>query len=110
MNAHHRVLICPRTAELGGDAERTAGVVEGEPPVGRVVCEHAAQLIGQADPPGGAGGDLLAGHEAVVEPPQQGRRRDIELAGGLGHVERLSFRFAVAGAGLVARNFPVPAQ
>ena len=80
----------------------------GHPAVGGVVGEHAAQLLGEADAPGGAGGDLLAGDEAVVEPAQQGGRRDAELAGGLGHVEQ--FSFAVAGGGLVAGDAPVVAQ
>jgi hypothetical protein len=35
--------------------------------VGRVVGEHPAQLAGEPDAPGGAGGDLLAGDEAVIQ-------------------------------------------
>ena len=77
-------------------------------PSGGVVGEHAAQLAGEADPPGGAGGDLLASDEAVVEPAQQGGGRDLELAGCLAHVEQLSF--VLAGAGLVAGDVPVGAQ
>src|ERR1700757_4081248 len=76
---------------LAGDAERLGGVAEGNPAVGGGVGEHAAELIGEVDGPGRAGGDLLAGDEAVVEPAQQGGRRDAELAGGGGHVERFSF-------------------
>ena len=72
---------------------------EGEPAVGRVVGEHAAQLAGEADLPGRAGGDLLAGDEAVVEPAQQGGRRDLEFAGRLGHVEQFSFGGARRRAG-----------
>ena len=86
---------------LPGYAEGAAGVVQGEPSIGCAVCEHAAELIGEADAPGGAGGDLFAGDEAVIEPAQQGLGRDAELAGGLGHVEQVSFRGG-AGGGLVA--------
>src|SRR5271165_4575116 len=57
---------------LAGDAEGAAGVVQGEPAVGCAVGEHAAELVGEADAPGRAGGDLLAGDEAVVQPAQQG--------------------------------------
>src|SRR5271165_7513710 len=53
---------------LPGDAECLGGVAEGDPAVGGVVGEHAAQLIGEADAPRRAGGDLLAGDEAVVKP------------------------------------------
>jgi hypothetical protein len=35
--------------------------------VARAVREHAAQLAGEPDAPGGAGGDLLAGDEAVIQ-------------------------------------------
>ena len=51
-------------------------------------------------------GDPLAGDEAVVEPAQQGRGCDAELAGGLGHVERFSFCGGADGA-LVAGDAPV---
>ena len=84
-------------------------MVQGDPAVGGAVGEHAAQLIGEPDAPRGAGGDLLAGDEAVIQPAQQGRGRDAELAGGLGHVEQFSFRGRVA-AGLVAGDVPVGAQ
>jgi hypothetical protein len=83
-------------------------VVESEPAVGRVVDEHAAKLVGDADAPGGAGGDLLAGDEAVVESAQQGGGGDAELFGGGGHVEEFSFLRLVGG--LVAGDVPVVSQ
>src|ERR1700758_1769878 len=49
---------------LAGDAEGATGVGEGDPAVGGGVGEHAAELIGEAHAPRGAGGDLLAGDEA----------------------------------------------
>ena len=82
---------------LAGDAERLGGVGEGNPAVGGGVGEHAAELGGEADLPGRAGGDLLAGDEAVVEPAQERGGGDAELACGLGHVEQGSFRKVVAG-------------
>jgi len=94
---------------LAGDAEGLGGVAERDPAVGRVAGEDAAQLVGEADAPRRAGGDLLTGDEAVVEPAQQGGRGDAELAGGLGHVEQVSFGGGVA-AGLVAGDVPVGAQ
>ena len=82
---------------LAGDAERLGGVGEGDPAVGGGVGEHAAELGGEADLPGRAGGDLFAGDEAVVEPAQERGGGDAELACGLGHVEQVSFRKVVAG-------------
>lgn len=60
--------------------------------------------------PGRAGGDLLAGDEAVIQPAQQGGGGDAELAGGGGHVEQLSFRLLAGGAGLAGGDLPVVAQ
>jgi len=73
--------------------------------LGGGVGEHAAELGGEADLPGRAGGDLLAGDEAVVEPAQEGGGCDAELACGLGHVEQVSFG-KVAGW-LVAGDAPM---
>jgi len=82
--------------------------VDGYPAVGGVVSEHAPQFSGEPDAPGGAGGDLLAGDEAVVEPAQQGGGRDLQFAGCLAHVDQLSF--VLTGARLVAGDVPVGAQ
>src|SRR6266496_4166884 len=64
-------------------------------------------LTGESRGPRRAGGDLLAGDEAVVQPAQQGGRGDAELAGGGGHVEQ--FSFGCLAAGLVAGDLPVGA-
>src|SRR5262249_38689711 len=93
---------------LAGDAEGSAGVVKGEPALGSVVDEYAAEFVGEPDSPRRAGGDLFAGDEAVVEPAQQGGRGDAGLFGGGGHVERCSFLWLVGG--LVAGDAPVVAQ
>jgi hypothetical protein len=95
---------------LAGDAECLGGVGEGDPALGGGVGEHAAELAGEADLPGRAWGDLLAGDEAVVQPAQQGRRCDVELAGGGGHVEQFSFGCLAVAAGLVAGDLPVVAE
>ena len=93
---------------LAGDAEGEGGLEHGEPAVGGVVDEEVAQVVGHADAPGGAGGDLLAGDEAVVDPAVQGRGGDAELLGGVGDGEQ--FAFGRVGVGLVAGDVVVVAQ
>jgi hypothetical protein len=90
---------------LAGDAQGAGGVLHGDPAFGCVIDEHGAQFVGEADPPGRAGGELLAGDEAVVEPAQQGGGGDPELVGGGGHGEQLSVLRLIAG--LVAGDLPV---
>ena len=53
------------------DREGASGAVEADPAVGET-GEPRADVVGEADAPGRAGGDLLAGDEAVVQPAQQG--------------------------------------
>src|SRR5262249_27971598 len=65
---------------LPGDAEDFGGLVQRQPPVGDVGSDLAAQGRGDADLPGSAGGELLAGEEAVPQPP---------VDGGLVHAEEL---------------------
>ena len=67
---------------LAGDTEGAGGVVQGTQPSGALSVSMPRSLFGEADAPGRAGGDLLAGDEAVIQPAQQGRRCDVELAGG----------------------------
>src|SRR6188472_4104426 len=69
---------------LARDAEGAHGVDDRDVAGGRVVDEQGAQLVVDADAPGGAGGVVLAADEAVVEPAVQGRGRDAERVGGLG--------------------------
>ena len=58
---------------LPGDAVGEGGFECGEPAVGCVVDEQGADVVCEADPPGRAGGELLAGDEPVVQPAVQGR-------------------------------------
>src|ERR1019366_9071516 len=75
---------------LAGDAEGDGGSPYGYPPGGRVVGDEGADGVGEADPPGRAGGDLLAGDEPVVEPPVEGGGGDAELGCGLVHADHVT--------------------
>jgi len=88
---------------LAGHTVGEGGLQHGEPAVGGVVDEQVEDVVGEPDPPGRAGGDLLAGDESVAEPAVQRRWRESELFGGVGHGEQFSF-FRV-GTGLVAGDF-----
>src|ERR1700722_3568011 len=76
---------------LPGDAEGRGGDLDGDPAGGGVVGDAVPDGFGEADAPGGAGGDLLAGDESVVEPPVEGGGGDAELGGGLVHAHHVSF-------------------
>ena len=51
---------------LSGHAVGEGGLQHGEPAVGGVVDEQVADVVGEPDSPGRAGGDLLAGDESVA--------------------------------------------
>ena len=70
---------------LPGDAEDFGGLVQRQPAVGDVGADLAAQRLGDADLPGGAGGELLAGDEAVPQPPVDGGLVHAEDLRGLGN-------------------------
>jgi hypothetical protein len=57
---------------LAGEAVGEGGFQHGQPAVGGVVHEQGADGEGEPDPPGGAGGGLLAADEPVAEPAVQG--------------------------------------
>src|SRR6266699_2440782 len=84
---------------LAGDAVGEGGFEHGEPAVRGVVDEQGADFGGEADPPGGAGGELLAADEPVVEPPVQRGRGEAEFGGGVSHGEQFSFLRVVAWLG-----------
>ena len=63
---------------LAGDAEGGGGLAEGQPAVGDVGPDAVAELLVDADLPGRAGGELLAGDEAVAQPPVDGGGGDAE--------------------------------
>ena len=81
---------------LAGDAVGEGGFEHGEPAVWGVVGEQRADFGGEADPPGGAGGELLAGDEPVAEPAVQGGGGEAEFGGGVSHGEQFSFLRVVA--------------
>ena len=70
---------------LPGDAEYFGGLVQRQPAVGDVGTDLAAQGLGDADLPGRAGGELLAGDEAVPQPPVDGGLVHAEDLRGLGN-------------------------
>ena len=77
---------------LPGHAEGRRGDLDGNPAGGGIVGDEIPDGSGEADAPGGTGGDLLAGDESVVEPPVEGGGGDAELGGGLAHAYHVSFR------------------
>src|SRR6266568_2843482 len=93
---------------LAGDAVGEGGLQHGQPAVRGVIDEQGADAGGEADPPGGAGCELLAGDEPVAEPAVQGGGGEAEFGGGVGHGEQFSFLRVVAW--LVAGDAPVVPQ
>jgi hypothetical protein len=64
---------------LAGDAEVAGGLAEGQPAVGCLGPDAVAELLVDADLPGCSGSELLAGDEAIAEPPVDGGTGDAEL-------------------------------
>ena len=93
---------------LAGHAVGEGGLQHGQPAVGGVVDEQVADVVGEPDAPGRAGGELLAGDKPIAEPTVQGGGRRGQFGGGLGHGEQLCFGRVVGGC--VAGDFVVVAQ
>ena len=93
---------------LAGHAVGEGGFEHGQPAVGGVVDEQGADVVGEPDPPGRAGGELFAGDEPVAEPAVQGGGGEAEFLRGVGHGEQFSYLWVVVG--LVAGDFVVVAQ
>src|SRR5271166_1512837 len=72
---------------LAGGAEAGSGLAEGQPAVGGLGPDPVAELLVDADLPGCSGGELLAGDEAVAQPPVDGGGGDAELASGFGDAD-----------------------
>ena len=83
---------------LAGDAEGAHRVDDRDVAGGGVFDEQRAELVVDADPPGGAGGVLLAADEPGLEPAEDGGGGDAEFVGGLADGEQ----FAVGRLGRVA--------
>jgi hypothetical protein len=90
---------------LPGDAKRHGGFQHGQPAGRGVVDETGVQVVGDADAPGSARGDLFAGDEAVAQPAVHRGRGDAKDLGGFGHGDQLSF--LRVGARLMAGDGPV---
>ncbi|MGH3122602.1 MAG: hypothetical protein ACRDND_16470, partial [Streptosporangiaceae bacterium] len=92
---------------LAGDAEAGGGLAEGQPAVGRLGPDPVAELLVDADLPGCSGSELLAGDEAIAQPPVDGGGRDAELACGLGDADHgciLAAGCDILGRRLVSRD------
>ena len=72
---------------LAGDAEAGGGLAEGQPAVGDLGADPVAELLVDADLPECSRGELLAGDEAVAQPPVDGGAGDAELASGFGDAD-----------------------
>ena len=75
---------------LPGHAVGEGGFEHGQPAVGGVVDEQRADVVGEPDPPGCAGGELFAGDESLAEPAVQGGGCEAEFVGGVGDGEQFS--------------------
>ncbi len=80
-----------------------------EPPIGGLDDEQRPDLIGEADPAGRTGGELLGVKEAFGDPPVQRRGRQLQFCGSVGDGHWL-FGVPVGGAGVVAVDVPVVPQ
>src|SRR4051794_14890052 len=92
---------------LAGAAQHPGGVFERQV-VGRNVGDEArADLVGQADAPGGAGGDLLAVEQSVAQPAADRPGRDVELLRSLvdgDEIVAVVLAGGGGGAGAVSRG------
>jgi hypothetical protein len=93
---------------LAGDAEGANRVEDRDVAGGCVFDEQGVEPVVDADPPGGAGGVLLAGDESGLQPAEQGGWGDAELLGGLMDGEQLAVERLLGR--LVGGNVAVLAQ
>src|SRR5918996_1277464 len=93
---------------LAGHAESAGGLEHRQPAGRRVVDEAGPQLVGHADTPRGAGGELFAGDEPIVEPAVHGGSSDAEDLGRVGDGDELAV--GLLGRSLVTRDLPVMPQ
>src|ERR1700733_1556878 len=93
---------------LAGNPEATHGLVHGEISPGGFLCDARAQIVGDANAPRGAWGELFSGDDAVVEPAMNGRGCHAERRRGL--FDRQHLAFGRCRRRLVAGDVPVAAQ
>ena len=75
---------------LAGDAHALGRFLHHDVALGYLLHETALERVVDAYAPWCAGGELLAGDEAVVEPAVDGRRGQAEFAGGLAHAHQFA--------------------
>ena len=88
---------------LAGHAVGEGGLQHGQPAFGGVVDEQGADVVGEPDPPGRAGGELFAGDESVVQPAVQGGGGEAEFAAASATV---SSSPSCGSSGLCGRGCP----
>ena len=93
---------------LAGDAEDPHRVDDRDVAGGGVFDEQGAELVVDADPPGGAGGVLFAADEAGLEPAEDGGGGDAEFVGGFADGQQLAV--GRLGGRLVRGDAAVAAQ
>src|SRR6266545_679876 len=93
---------------LPRDTQRHGGLQHRQPAFGGLLDEPAAQLVGDADPPGGTWGGLLAGDEPIGQPPVHRGGRHAQQLGRAGDGDQLALWWG--GGWLVAADTPVVAQ
>ena len=87
---------------LAGDPEDFGCGGEGDPAGRGLGCDPVAELLVDADLPGGSGSELLAGDEAIARPPVDGGAGDAELAGGFADADHGCI--IAAGGGIFGRR------
>ena len=92
---------------LTRDAERTHGLSHGQEAVACFAVETSPELIGQANAPGRAGRELLAGDDPIVEQTMDRRGGDAESGGRLFDGQEVAVGSRLFST---ARDVPMPAQ
>ena len=93
---------------LARDAENFRRLLHWDIALGGVLDEAPEELIGDADLPWRAWGQLFPGNEPVVEPTVDGRGRDAENFGGLFDGDQFPLSGLIRG--FAARDVPMPPQ
>ena len=93
---------------LAGYAKTFGDLLHGKVVFRSLLNKERLELIGDADAPRRARGDLFAGDEAVIEPAVERRGRDVEDFCGLPDGDWLPLRRL--SRWLEAGDLPVPAQ
>src|SRR5262244_2436698 len=93
---------------LARDAERAHRLAHRQEVLAGITVEAILEVFGEANTPRGAGCELLAGNNAVIEQAMDSGWGDAKLDGGL--LDRHKFALRRTGRWLEARNAPVAAQ